>query len=153
MHTALVEMVRGRPPNPEVTDSSTWDIFVNNNIHQQRSIDISTRFNWVRDRVRQWQFLVYLMDGEHNLTDYFTNHHPNRKIKLNCSTYIVLTVDASKYACYMSPNDLWGYVESLPAQGNGWRSEIGSLLLESEIDEGRMDTNRPIRHTWYWCRQ
>lgn len=34
------------------------------------------RFYWVRDRVRQNQFIIYWGPGEHNRADYFTKHYP-----------------------------------------------------------------------------
>ena len=34
------------------------------------------RFYWIRDRVRQGQFLVYWRKGSLNKADYFTKHHP-----------------------------------------------------------------------------
>ena len=73
---ALIDMGHAQPPNPEVMDSTTGDGFFNDNIRQRRSRAIYIRFYWVRDRVRQGKFLVYQMDVEHNIADYFTKHHP-----------------------------------------------------------------------------
>ena len=75
---ALIEMVHTQPTTPAVNDSTTGDVLVNDNIRKRRSRAIDMRFYWVRDRVRQGQFLVYWMAGEHNLEEYFTNHHPTR---------------------------------------------------------------------------
>ena len=72
----LIEMVHAQPPTPSVTDSTTGEVFVNNNIRQRCSRAIDMRFYWVRDRVRQGKFMVYWMAIEHNLAEYFTNHHP-----------------------------------------------------------------------------
>ena len=73
-------------------------------------------FYWVRNRVRKGKFLVYWMSGEHNLADYFTKHHPTRHYRSQQSIYLVPTLDASKYACYISPIYLLGCGESLPAR-------------------------------------
>lgn len=35
------------------------------------------RFYWVRDRVRQGQYLIYWKKGRHNKADYYTKHHPS----------------------------------------------------------------------------
>ena len=78
MHMAIIEMGHTQPPTPAVTDSDTGDGFVDDNICQRRSRDIGMQFYWVRDRVRQGQFLVYWRAGEHNLVDYFTKYHPTR---------------------------------------------------------------------------
>ena len=76
MRMALVDMGHAQPPTPEVTDSATGYRFINNNILQRRSRATYIRLNWVRDRVRQGQFQLYRMAGEHNIADYFTKHHP-----------------------------------------------------------------------------
>ena len=34
------------------------------------------RFHWVRDRVRQNQFIVHWKEGKSNVADYFTKIHP-----------------------------------------------------------------------------
>ena len=34
------------------------------------------RYYWLRDRVRQGQFIVQWEPGKFNLADYFTEHHP-----------------------------------------------------------------------------
>ena len=103
---ALIKMGHAHPPTPSVTDSATRDGFVNGNILQWRSRSIDKKFYWVRDRVRQRKCVVYWMAGEHNLEDYFTNHYPTSHHQAQRSTYIVPTVDSSKYSCYMSPIDL-----------------------------------------------
>ena len=54
--------------------------------------------------------MVYWMSEEHNLAYYFTKHYPTSHHWAQRSTYLVPTADASKYACYMSPNDLRGFV-------------------------------------------
>ena len=94
------------------------------------------RFYWVRDRVRQEPFLVYLMAGEHNLADYFTKQHHTSHHRAQRSIYLVPTADASKYACYMSPIDLRGCIESLPARGNGRLTDTVSHLRKKETDGG-----------------
>ena len=103
---ALIGMIHAQPPTPSVTDSSTGDGFVNYNIHQQRSRAIDMRFYCVRDIVRKGPFMVYWIAGEYALEDYFTKHHPISHHQAQRSIYLVPTADASKYTCYMSPNDL-----------------------------------------------
>ena len=73
---ALTEMSHDQPPTPAVTDRSTGDGFVNNNICKLQSRAIDMQFYWFRDRVIQGKFLVYWMAGEHNLPYYFTKNHP-----------------------------------------------------------------------------
>ena len=137
---ALIEMGHAQSPTPEVTDSTTGDMMFNDNTRQRRSRSIDMRFHWVRDRVRQGQLLVYWMYGEHNLSDYFTKHHPTIHHRSQRSIYLVPKSDSSKYAC--SHIDLRGCVESLPALVNGRRADTVSLLREKETDKGQMETNR-----------
>ena len=126
----LIEMSHAQQPTPEVTESATWDGFINDNILQRRLRYIDMRFYWVRYRVIQGNFLVYWMDGDHNLADYFTKHHPTNHHRAQRSIYLVPTAYISKYACYMYPIDLRGCFESLPAQGKGRWTNTVSLLRE-----------------------
>ena len=44
------------------------------------------RFYWIRDRVRQGQFIVYWRNGDSNRADYFSKHHPathHKKFKMH----------------------------------------------------------------------
>ena len=93
------------------------------------------------------------MDGEHNMSNYFTKHHPASHHRSKYITYLIPTVETSKYSYYMSPTDLRGCVEALTTQGNGILSDKVSLLHEKEMYDIRKDTNRPIRNTQYWRRQ
>ena len=119
MRMLLTDMVHAQLHTPALTDSTIGDGFSNDNIRQQRSRSIDMRFYWVGDIVTHVQFLVYFMSGKHNLAEYFTKHHSTSHHLLKRITYLFPTVNASKYACYMSPNDLVGCVESLTAWGNG----------------------------------
>ena len=58
------------------------------------------------------------MAGEHKMADFLAKHRPTSHYWEKRSTHLVPTVDASKYVCYMSPNNLPGYVEYLPARVN-----------------------------------
>ena len=135
------------PTTQAVMDSSTGDRFVDDNICQSHSRAIDMRFYWVRDRVRQGQFLVYCMVGEHNLADYFTKHHSTSHNWAQRSTYLVPTADTSKYECYMSTNDMRGCVEYLPTRGNRQRKEKVSLLPGKKMDNRWTETNMPNRQT------
>ena len=50
-----------QPPTPVVTDSATSDGFVNDNIRQRKSREIDMIFYWVRDRLRQGNYLVSIL--------------------------------------------------------------------------------------------
>ena len=108
----LTEMGHAQPPTPSVTDNAIGYVFINDNIRQRSSRSIDMQFYWVRDRVRRGQFLVYCMNVEHNLAEYFTKHHPTSHHCLKISTYIVLTVESSKSALYMSVDYIKGVLNT-----------------------------------------
>ena len=137
-------MGHAQPTTLAVAYSATGNGFVNYNIHQRCSRAIDMRFYWVRDRVRQGQFLVYWMAGEKNLAGYFTKNHPIIHHQAQQSIYLVPTADARNYECYMSHIDLQGCVEYLLTQGNGQRTDTVSLLREKETDNGRTETTGQI---------
>ena len=71
----LQEMGHPQPPTPIVSDNSTAVGIANNTVKQRRSKAIDMRFYWIRDRVRQGQFVIYWKRGETNRADYFSKHH------------------------------------------------------------------------------
>lgn len=76
LRTTLIEMGHPQPPTPIQTDNSTAAGIANDTVKQRRSKAIDMRFYWVRDRVRQGQFLIHWKRGCDNFADYFTKHHP-----------------------------------------------------------------------------
>ena len=104
LRMALIEMGHAQPPIPAVTESATYDVFFNDNIYQRRSRSIDIYFYWVRDRVRQGQFLVYWMAEEHNLEDYFyqapPHHQPSSIAEYICSPHIGRQQVCMQHATY-----------------------------------------------------
>ncbi len=45
-------------------------------IKQKRSKAVDMRFYWIRDRVRQAQFIITYIPTQQNLADYFTKNLP-----------------------------------------------------------------------------
>ena len=84
----LQELGHPQPPTPIVTDNSTASGIANDSVKQKRSKAMDMRFYWVRDRVRQGQFIVYWRRGVTNRADYFTKHHPDRIHKEMRPTYL-----------------------------------------------------------------
>ena len=76
IRACLEELGHPQPPTPIQTDNSTAAGIANDTVKQKRSKAIDMRFYWIRDRVRQGQFLVYWRKGSLNKADYFTKHHP-----------------------------------------------------------------------------
>jgi len=76
LRITLEELGHVQPPTPIQTDNSTAAGIANDTVKQKRSKAIDMRFYWVRDRVRQGQFIVHWKKGSLNKADYFTKHHP-----------------------------------------------------------------------------
>jgi hypothetical protein len=72
----LEELGHPQGPTPIFTDNKTSNGIANDTIKQKRSKAMDMRFYWIRDRVRQGQFLIYWRPGKTNRADYFTKHHP-----------------------------------------------------------------------------
>ena len=72
IRNVLTELGHSQPPTPIITDNSTASGIVNDTMKQKRSKAMDMRFYWVRDRVRQGQFIVYWKKGSLNRADYFT---------------------------------------------------------------------------------
>jgi hypothetical protein len=68
----------GHPQGPTLieADNACAVGLANDTVKQKRSKAIDMRFYWVRDRVKQGQFIIYWRKGSDNIADYFTKHHP-----------------------------------------------------------------------------
>ena len=71
----LVEMGHPQPPTPMEAENETAIGFLKSTMNQKRSKAIDMRFYWVRDRVKQNQFLTYWRPGANNVGDYVSKHH------------------------------------------------------------------------------
>jgi hypothetical protein len=76
LRTTLAELGHPQPATPIQTDNECAMGIANDTVRQKRSKAIDMRFYWVRDRVRQGQFIVHWKRGPTNMADYFTKHHP-----------------------------------------------------------------------------
>ena len=102
IRTTLEELGHPQPPTPIQTDNSSAFGIVNDNVRRNKSRSMDMRFFWIKDRIRQKQFLVYWGPGRKNLADYFTKHLPAsthrdlRPIYLSCNLVIFMT--SNRYA-------------------------------------------------------
>ena len=85
---ALIEMGHPQPPTPIQTDNSTAAGIINDKVKQRKSRTIDMRFYWVRDHVKQGEFLVYWKPGRDNLADYYTKNHPPAHHKAMRAIYL-----------------------------------------------------------------
>jgi hypothetical protein len=70
------------------TDNTTDIGYINGTIKQKRTKFMDMRFYWIKDRVKQGQFKIFLGQGFQNLADYFTKHHSPAHHKRIRSVYI-----------------------------------------------------------------
>jgi predicted transposase YdaD len=75
LRTTLEEMGHPQTPTPLQTDNTTATGYIDEKIKQRCTDAMDMQFYWVKDRVKQGQFHVYLGQGYQNLANYFTNHH------------------------------------------------------------------------------
>jgi hypothetical protein len=64
-----------QPATPIQGDNTCANGIANDTVKQKRSKAMDTRLHWIRDRVRQGQFIIYWRPGEINLADFFTKNH------------------------------------------------------------------------------
>ena len=76
LRNTLEDMGHPQPATPIQADNACAVGLANNTIKQKRSKAINMRFYWVRDRVKDGQFVIYWKAGSTNAADYFTKHHP-----------------------------------------------------------------------------
>ena len=83
LRTTLADMGHPQPATPLQTDNACAAGIINDTVKQRRSKAVDMRFYWIRDRVRQGEFLVFWRRGSDNDADYFTKHHsPSHHRKL-----------------------------------------------------------------------
>jgi hypothetical protein len=86
LRTPLIEMGHDHPATPIQTDNVCAAGVANKTVEQRRSKAIDVRFYWIRDRIKQGQFIIHWRKGTNNLADYFTKHHSpahNKHIRSN----------------------------------------------------------------------
>jgi hypothetical protein len=74
LRTTLIEMGHDQAATPIQTDNACAASVANETVKQRRSKAIDMRFYWIRDRIKQGQFIIHWRKGTDNLADYFTKH-------------------------------------------------------------------------------
>jgi hypothetical protein len=87
----LTELGHNQPATPIQVDNTTSEGFANSTMKQKRSKAMDMRWHWLKDRVRQGQFLVYYRSGASNLADPFTKHHNPSHIKKVKPNFVITT--------------------------------------------------------------
>jgi len=88
LRTTLIDMGYPQPATPIQVDNACAVGIANDTVRQKRSKAIDMRFYWVRDRVKEKQFVVYWQKGSDNDADYFTKHHPPSHHRVKRSRYL-----------------------------------------------------------------
>ena len=101
----LIEMSNSQPVTSVHVDNKCAVGILNETFRQRKSKSMDMRFYWVRDRVKQKQFLIFWKKGASNLADYFTKHFYPAHHKEMRGTYVlnqicfVNTLEKSSMAC------------------------------------------------------
>ena len=118
LRTILIEMGHPQNATPILTDNSTASGIANENIKQQRSRAIDMRFYWVRDQIKQGQFIIYWGPGSINKADYHTKHHaPSHHQEVRPQyvlNYAHLLPSSSSYIAEHTQHDLRGCIDPNP---------------------------------------
>ncbi len=77
LRTTLSDMGYPQDPTIIMCDNTSAIGIATDSIKQKRSKAIDMRFHWIRDRVRQGQFIIAYIPTQQNLADYFTKSLPN----------------------------------------------------------------------------
>jgi hypothetical protein len=89
LRIALKEMGHSQAATPIQANNACAAGIANETVKQRRSKAIDMRFYWIRDRIKQGQFIVHWCAGKDNLADYFTKHHSPAHHKLMRSRYLL----------------------------------------------------------------
>ena len=81
LRQTLEDLGHKQPPTPMVVDNKCAQGLANDTVKRRRSKAIDMRFHWIRDRVRQGQFIINWAPGSTNLADFFTKNHPVKRFQ------------------------------------------------------------------------
>jgi hypothetical protein len=88
LRTTLIEMGHDQEAMPIQTENACAAGVANQNVKQRISKPIDMRFYWIRDRIKQGQFIIHWRKGTDNHSDYFTKHHSPAHHKHIHSNYL-----------------------------------------------------------------
>jgi hypothetical protein len=89
LRIVLEEMGHPQAATPIQTDNACAAGIANETVKQRRSKAIDMHFYWIRDRIKQGQFIIHWRAGKDNLADYFTKHRSPAHHKLMRSRYLL----------------------------------------------------------------
>jgi hypothetical protein len=87
--TTLNEMGHLQPATPIQTDDAVSAGITNDKVKQHiaKAVDMrfDVRFYWIKDHVKNGEFLIHWRKGLDNNADYSTKHHSNLRVEGVCS--------------------------------------------------------------------
>jgi hypothetical protein len=93
LRTTLSDMGYPQEPTIIMCDNTSAIGIAPDSIKQKRSKAIDMRFHWIRDRVRQDQFIIAYIPPQQNLADYFTKNLP-KESHVKFHSYLVYNMAA-----------------------------------------------------------
>jgi hypothetical protein len=126
LRACLTRLGHPQPLTPIQTDNSTAAGIANDSVKQKRSRAMDMCFDWIRDRVRQGQFLVYWRKGSSNRAHYFTKHHPTSHHQAIWSSYLHSPADRSKnyFECPQDTDDAALYNDTITTKSVTFAPQI-----------------------------
>ena len=86
-----------QPPTPMKVDNETAISFLQSTMKQKHSKAIDIHFHWMKDRVKQNQFMIYWCPGVYNKGDYVSKHHSPLHHQLMCPQFFFLPFPENTY--------------------------------------------------------
>ncbi len=92
LRTILADLGNPQPPTIIMCDNTCAIGIASDSIKQKRSTAIDMRFHWIRDRIRQGQFIISYIKTEFNMADYFTKNLDLQRHKYFTSFMVKSTI-------------------------------------------------------------
>jgi hypothetical protein len=93
LRTTLSDMGYPQEPTIIMCNNTSAIGIATDSIKQKRSKAVDMRFHWIRDRVRQDQFIIAYIPTQQNLADYFTKNLP-KESHVKFHSYLVYNMAA-----------------------------------------------------------
>jgi hypothetical protein len=88
LRTTLSEMGHPQPATPIQTNNAVAAGIADDTVKQCQSKAINMRFYWIKDRMKNGEFLIDWRKGLDNAVNYFTKHHSPLHHRLMHSHYL-----------------------------------------------------------------
>ena len=102
MRITLQELGHPQPPTCNNGDNKTAKGILTREVRQKLSKAFNMPYYWMRDRIKQKQFVLKWEKGTINMADYFTKHHPPWHHKKTVPGLAALVQDISAQRCVTS---------------------------------------------------